>query len=314
MQIGVNAHGPRSERSAGPTGVRSLRSHVDDTRERTSGEAGEQGVTRTTRVMTWNIRGGAGNDEADPSLDRIRHLDRIAEVIREARADIVGLQEVDRYWSRSGGVDQARMLAETLAMETAFAPNWLPEGGTVAGNAPQYGVALLSRWPLRAMRHTLFGTPDGWEPRGVLTATVELPGGATLRVANTHLQVDPPDQDGVTRAQRLDGIAVMLRDIGTLEEPALLMGDFNAEPGSPELIGLEADGSGWRDCWRTVRGSDPGYTIPALVDAPPSRRIDYLFVTDATRVAHAEVVMDHRTRVASDHYPVLADLRFDQRQ
>lgn len=268
-------------------------------------------MAQTTRVMTWNIRSGAGNDEADPGLDRIRHLDRLAEVIRASRADVVGLQEVDRYWSRSGGVDQARMLAEALGMESAFAPNWLPEGGTVAGNAPQYGVALLSRWPLRVIRHTRFGTPEGWEPRGVLVATVELADAGTMQVANTHLQVDPPGRDGVARDQRADGIAVTLREIGNLEEPALVMGDFNAEPGNPELAGLEAGGSGWLDCWRTVHGDDPGYTIPALPAASPSRRIDYLFVTEATTVVHAQVVMDGRTRLASDHYPVLADLLLD---
>ncbi len=268
-------------------------------------------MARTIRVMTWNIRSGAGSDEADPDLDRTRHLECIATVIRESGADIVGLQEVDRYWSRSGGLDQTQVLAEALGMEPAFAPNWLPEGGSVGGNAPQYGVALLSRWPLRAIRHVLHGTPEGWEPRGVLIATVQFPGGGTLQVANTHLQVDPPDRSGAARDQRVDGIAVALRGIGTSEGPALLMGDFNAEPGSPEIAALEGEGSGWRDCWTAVRGDEPGYTIPALIAAPPSRRIDYLFVDEETTVTHAEVVIDDRTRVASDHYPVIVDLPFD---
>ena len=55
-------------------------------------------------VMTYNIRTGIG-------MDGVRDLERIAGVIRESAAVVVGLQEVDKGTTRSDGVDQTKVLA-----------------------------------------------------------------------------------------------------------------------------------------------------------------------------------------------------------
>src|SRR5204862_2422750 len=59
--------------------------------------AGAVGPRRLT-VMTFNIAHACLAPGG---------LSGVAAVIRSGRPDVVGLQEVDRSWSRSGGVDQA---------------------------------------------------------------------------------------------------------------------------------------------------------------------------------------------------------------
>ena len=59
-----------------------------------------QDETRDLRVLSYNIHHGEGTDG---KLD----LKRIAKLIRDSKADLVALQEVDKKVSRSQGVDQA---------------------------------------------------------------------------------------------------------------------------------------------------------------------------------------------------------------
>jgi endonuclease/exonuclease/phosphatase family metal-dependent hydrolase len=53
------------------------------------------------KVISDNIRFGLGSDH---NID----LERIAKSVREA--GIIGLQEVERFWDRSGMVDQLEVL------------------------------------------------------------------------------------------------------------------------------------------------------------------------------------------------------------
>src|ERR671917_1440378 len=68
-----------------------------------AGEAQGKGV-RDVTAMSYNIHHGVG---ADGRLN----LDRIAGVVRAEKAEVVGLQEVDRLWRRSDFVDQVEYLA-----------------------------------------------------------------------------------------------------------------------------------------------------------------------------------------------------------
>src|SRR5882724_5399256 len=95
---------------------------------------------RTIRVATYNVHACVGTDG-------LRSEARIAEVIAELSADIVGLQEVDRARRRSGGVNQAALIAEQLGWESYFHPAMPREEG-------HEGHAVLSRFPLTCARAT----------------------------------------------------------------------------------------------------------------------------------------------------------------
>ena len=67
--------------------------------------------------MTFNIHHGRGMDK---QLD----LYRIAEIIKASDADIIGLNEVDKHFSkRSDYQDQISWLAKQLNMNQAFSPS-----------------------------------------------------------------------------------------------------------------------------------------------------------------------------------------------
>ncbi len=59
------------------------------------------------KLVSYNIQYGLGKDGA-------YDLDRITDEIRDA--DIIALQEVERFWKRSGMVDESRAIADRLVL------------------------------------------------------------------------------------------------------------------------------------------------------------------------------------------------------
>src|SRR5687767_10546954 len=127
---------------------------------------------RTLRVMTYNIHVGIGMDK---KLD----LQRIADVINAAHPDLVGLQEVDRGVKRTEGKDEIVELASMTGMQYAFAPNLDYQGG-------KYGVAILSRFPIKNTEHRMFDNKREAERRGMLRIEVEIDR-KTVNFVTTHL-------------------------------------------------------------------------------------------------------------------------------
>jgi endonuclease/exonuclease/phosphatase family metal-dependent hydrolase len=245
------------------------------------------------RVATYNIHAGAG---ADGRFD----LARTASAIRDLDADVVGLQEVDVHWSaRSQWVDTARALADRLDMRVFFGPIYSldPPAGSEARR--EYGVAVLSRWPIVAAENheitrlsTVVPDPTPAPMPGFPEVVVEKQG-AIVHVYTTHLdyRADP----SVRRTQVDETLDILADDAG---ESRVLVGDFNATPDAPELAPLW---SVLTDAWAAAPGAGSGLTYPT---ATPTKRIDY--VTASTEV---QVVASHVPETdASDHLPVVADL------
>jgi endonuclease/exonuclease/phosphatase family metal-dependent hydrolase len=247
-------------------------------------------ATPTLRVMTYNIQAGGGD------------LNRIAEVIRASRADLVALQEVDVHWhARSGFADQTATLAERLGMQVRFAPIYRLPGNEPAAATREYGVAVLSRYPVVAFTNhevTRLSTQvEGAAPAlmpGFLEVGIVVQG-RHVRVFNTHL--DYRGDPGIRRQQVIESVAI----IGADDTPVLLFGDLNASPAAPELRGLLVRLS---DAWPDTAGA--GFTYPA---SNPVRRIDYVLISRHFRVVSAHVP----DAMASDHRPVIVDLRFTAR-
>jgi endonuclease/exonuclease/phosphatase family metal-dependent hydrolase len=237
------------------------------------------------RVMTFNIAAGNGD------------LARIAATIRRENPDLVALQEVDVHWgTRSSFADQARELGAQLGMEARFAPIYRVPGADSSAPRREYGVALLSRFPIATWRNdtitrlsTLTETPVPAPMPGFLAATV-LVRGAAVRVFNTHTDYRPDP------AVRVKQVAEMLRIVGEPRMPTLLFGDLNAPPDAPEMQPLLIR---LRDAWPTANGD--GFTYPAT---KPVKRIDYVLTSPHYRVLSARVPETN----ASDHRPVVVEL------
>ena len=94
-------------------------------------------------VASFNIHHGAGTDDR---LD----LERVAAEIKRTGAAVVGLQEVDRFWSeRSAFVDQAQWLADRLGMHVVYGANLDLDPPALDRPRRQYGTAILSVAPDR---------------------------------------------------------------------------------------------------------------------------------------------------------------------
>ena len=238
------------------------------------------------RVATFNIHHGVG-------LDGRLALERTADVIRRTGAEVVGLQEVDRHLSvRSGWVDQATWLADRLGMDVVYGANVdLDPDDPDDPDAPRrrYGNAVLAAHPIRAWRNIPLPGSDGAEPRGVLETFIDVDG-TTVRVLDTHLQ-NRSQVERIAQAERIVEV------IAASPAPAVLLGDMNATPGTPEIGVLTA---ALVDTWRVV-GVGDGLTFDA---ATPHARIDYVLTSPGVTPRTAAVV---RTD-ASDHYPVVADV------
>lgn len=233
---------------------------------------------KTLRVMTYNIHVGVGMDK---KLD----LQRIADVINRERPDLVGLQEVDRGVRRTEGRDEIVELARLTRMDFAFAPNLDYQGG-------KYGVAILSRWPIKHTVHHMFENKREAERRGMLKVEIEVEK-KTINFVTTHL--DYQFEDG-----RLFETEQLMRLIDDAKGPLIVVADLNDIPeGSAyKLMRTKFD-----DVWVMSRAKGEGFSYPA---DKPVKRIDHIFYRtgDRVRAKKAWVV----ATLASDHVPVVAEL------
>jgi endonuclease/exonuclease/phosphatase family metal-dependent hydrolase len=236
------------------------------------------------RLLTYNVHGCLGTDG-------VLSPERIAEVIAHYEPDIVGLQELDVSRQRSGGIDQAFAIAEALRMNAHFHPAMHVMG-------EQYGDAILTALPSRLVKGGALpglGWYRGLEPRGALWAMIETPT-SPLQVINTHFGLLP--QERRAQAEALLGATWL----GGCVAPAILMGDFNMLPGAWPYRAFTRQ---LRD-GHSLLGRRAQATFPAR---RPLVRIDHIFISTGIDVHDAEIRHHAAARVASDHLPLVLDIK-----
>ena len=118
-------------------------------------------------VLCYNI-----HHANPPSRPNLIDIHAIATVIKQQQPDVVALQEVDVYTTRSGKtLHQADELARLTGMKAYFA-----KAIDYAGGA--YGVAILSKFPMENWKNTPLPTDDATkgEHRTLVSVTLLLPG------------------------------------------------------------------------------------------------------------------------------------------
>src|SRR5688572_10969410 len=184
------------------------------------------------RVLVFNIH--AGKD-----AEGIDNLERVTEVIRSTGADLVLLQEVDRRTRRSGGVDHFAWLRDHTGFHGTY-------GKSLDFQDGEYGIAILSRWPIQTLEVVPLRVDPpqeraggSIEPRIALVVTTN-----GMTVINTHLDASATD------TYRLQEVATLARLAETYRGALIMGGDLNSTPDSPVHSHLRAQElrDAWFDC------------------------------------------------------------------
>jgi endonuclease/exonuclease/phosphatase family metal-dependent hydrolase len=255
-----------------------------------------KGVSRL-RVASWNILHGQSVRDGGVRVEDLRAG------IESLDADVLVLQEVDVAQPRSGGADQpseaaAAMGAATWRFEATVRGVPSSRGWVLDETGPAaYGVALLSRRPVRTWRVRRFGpapvgmplvvagrkgmvlVPD--EPRVAIAAVIEVDAHHLLTVVGTHLSFVP----GWNVAQ-LRALATESHD---LPAPRLVAGDLNIPGRVVDRV------TRWQrlvsgptyPSWRPRAQLDHVLADPAWSDVRAEGRVVPLQVSD-----HCAVVVD----------------------
>ncbi len=246
-------------------------------------------VPGTVRIMTYNVHSCVGMDgKISPQ--------RIARVIARHEPDIVALQELDMGRKRTGEVDQPHLIAKELEMIYHFHP-------CVVIDEEHYGNAVLSRYPMeliRAGRLPSIINNFMVEPRGVIWTAINIVGLGKINFFNTHLGFFPGE--GLRQINTLLGLEWLAHPV--CQGPIILCGDFNALPNSQLCRNI-------KKVLRDVQGNRENYNPKATwFSHYPIGRIDHIFVGSEIEVTHVEVSRTDLDKVASDHLPLIVDIKF----
>ena len=230
------------------------------------------------RVMTYNIHHGAG-------LDGKVDLTRIAELIKQERADIVALQEVDKGVRRTARRDLTAELASLTGMTGIFSNNFHFQGG-------EYGNAVLTRFPVKRWSNHHYQMLRTNEQRGILQLVLEVQGREVVFL-NTHIDSRPDD---VERWLNVGEIETLTSKHAA--KPVILCGDFNTQPQGRVYERLAHT---FQDAWTRV-GEGDGFSFPAN---GANRRIDYIWFTRPEVLIPRKIWLPQSE--ASDHLPLVAE-------
>ncbi len=240
--------------------------------------------------MTFNIHHGSG-------IDGKTDIKRIADIIKKSDANIVALQDVDRWVPRSEKLDMISALSDLTGMTYAYGRNNDLDGG-------ESGNAILTRFPILEEKNLTLNSPGSGREYRFIELVLDIRG-TELVFINTELDGAIHDSVRITDVAKIQGAAREHQFV-----PVIVCGSLNAEPSSRSIASLA---SVFQDCW-SIAGSGQGSTYPV---PSPQMRADYIFVsksqapTDSKtiqlglKVVSAEVL----TTTASNHLPLVAYLK-----
>jgi len=224
------------------------------------------------KLATWNIHSGIGGD-------RNFDMGRIAAVLAEIDADIVGLQEVGWHRRTHHRIDQFAWLREHTGYTVV-------EGLVRDPLRAQFGNALLTRLPVRETRWVDLKV-RGHVPRAALVSTVEA--ARPLQVCVLHLGLTVWERERQTRRlmEALNGTA------GPAASPSVLLGDFN-------MLRRRTSAS------EILAGRFPTCVrMPTYPARKPRLNLDRIYLSPEWAVTESRVIGHGPALHASDHLPLV---------
>jgi len=225
-------------------------------------------------VLSYNIHECVG-------VDHRRDPERIARVIKQSDAQVVGLQEVHSDASGEEHLHQMNYLSATTGLQAVPGP-------AVERRNGHYGNVLLTSCKVLDV-HKLDLSYLQREPRGAIDADLEI-GGEPVRVIVTHLGLRPAER----RFQVTKLLAALAQKRTRI---VVLLSDFNE----------------WLPTGRSLRWIHSHLGKSALVRTFPSRfpifALDRIWVSPPAALNELCCLRTPLTRLASDHLPLKATIR-----
>ncbi len=290
------------------------------------------------KLVTYNIQYSKGRDGR---FDLARVVGAVA------GADVIALQEVERFWPRTGMTDQPAEIAAMLpgyywVYRPPFDMDASVSGGDGAINnrRRQFGNMLLATTPIIASRlHLLprIGSASQFNMTCGALEGVMMTGAGPLRVYSVHLA----HLSSLERVEQVEALLAIHRRVAveggawsgdpalrgddwTLgEDPppapaeAVLLGDFNFEPSGPEypvLVGPEDPAYGrtnysdrFVDAWVAAGNGDTSCVTFPRNEKFADLCLDYCFLTPGLARRVREAWVDAEAE-GSDHQPVWVEL------
>jgi endonuclease/exonuclease/phosphatase family metal-dependent hydrolase len=234
--------------------------------------------TRTVRVATYNIHRCRG-------MDGRTRADRIAAVLAGLEADVLALQEV--IGAGPGGGGQAEAIGAALGMGWVMASTRHLRGAL-------FGNVVLSRHPVR--HHAQYDL--SWrtcEPRCCQRADLDVDG-VVLHLYNVHLGTA-----FLERRFQAERLAALVSD-RRVSGPKVVLGDFNewTRGLATTLLSERLQSVDLKQYMRRRR------TYPGIF---PILHLDHIYYQNEVEVVDVHMPRTRRTLIASDHLPLVADLR-----
>ena len=231
------------------------------------------------RIATYNIHRCRG-------MDRRTIPSRVAEVIRALDADVVALQEV--IGAGPSGAGQAEEIGAACGM------GWVMTSVRHLRNN-LFGNVVLSRFPI--IHHSQYDL--SWrtcEPRACQRADLDIGGGQPLHIYNVHLGTAVLERR--YQATRLAAFVHDRRVVG----PKVILGDFNEW-----MRGLATSTlSSLFESIDIYAHLKRRRTYPGIF---PVLHLDHIYYEGHVEVRGMELNRSRQALIASDHLPLVADLR-----
>ena len=235
----------------------------------------------SVRIIDYNIHQGF-------NINGYLDLESIARVIENSGAQIASLQEVSRGWVVNGSADTFDWLSSRLQMNYGI---FMPASDGIWGNA------IISKYPLKLLSSGFLPRLDAPLRRSYILAEVDLKSSGldieNINILCTH--VHHIREEGYIREEQVKSV---IDSWGGLERTAI-MGDFNAQTGSPEIELFKEQAL--IDSQQSL-GRQETLT---WVHYEPFERIDYIWVTPDIEVSNIDVIYS----TASDHLSVSVDMK-----
>ena len=233
------------------------------------------------RIVTYNVHRCRG-------IDNRERPSRIVEVLREIDADVIALQEVLSIPDATKEKDQARYIADELAVNHVSGENRKFKGGS-------YGNVVLSRFPMRLVRNHDISV-RARERRGCLHTDVDVAGAETVHVFNVHLGT-------AFLERRHQGRRLVEEEIlnnRELKGSRIMLGDFNewTRGLTTRLLRAHLKSVDVRSYLQRAR------TFPGIL---PILHLDHIYFEDRLDLKALTVHRSRKALVASDHLPLVAD-------